>query len=226
MRHLPRTHYLHVRGKWAANAPARRRVTAAGTLHRAACMGGCGVRINIVKGHKKNSMGKRGLGCTRRRARAADKRLDEEEEWEAVLQEKARRETHEAVRALEGAASPGEAAGQHSAGAKRKREDAVVTTVFGQKAPLNPFAALLAHKKQLKSTPGSCGAGRGGSGILKSTKKKTGAAMAATGDGGGGGGGGRSRGGGHGDGEAAVAKQAGGMQARWRWRRGFCCLGY
>ena len=40
LRHLPQTHYLHVRGKWAANAPARRRVTAAGTLHRAACLGG------------------------------------------------------------------------------------------------------------------------------------------------------------------------------------------
>ena len=44
-------------------------------------MGGCGVRINVVKGYKK-SMGKRGLGCTRRRREAAVARLDEEEEWE------------------------------------------------------------------------------------------------------------------------------------------------
>jgi hypothetical protein len=44
-------------------------------------MGGCGVRINVVKGYKK-SMGKRGLGCTKRRREAAVSRLDEDEQWE------------------------------------------------------------------------------------------------------------------------------------------------
>ena len=44
-------------------------------------MGGCGVKIRVEQ-RARATMGKRGLGCTRRRREAAVKRLDEEEEWE------------------------------------------------------------------------------------------------------------------------------------------------
>jgi len=44
-------------------------------------MGGCGVKIRVEQ-RARSTMGKRGLGCTRRRREAAVKRLDEEEEWE------------------------------------------------------------------------------------------------------------------------------------------------